>query len=308
MNGLGLKAVEPQEWALQQRLAVCRSRYPFEDGHAQLAVSHPPAGLDMALRVHWRGVPLRWLCHRACLAQWLAPRLQEAAFASLPPALQLALLEVEAASFNGLVWESVEPCVPTARTPCLSLSLSRGSEQLVGWLEGDPGALLAMLAPRPLREMQPVALVLSLQWGPVALTPALLNSVCPGDVLLLPAHHDAQSPLLAHIEGRPWAHVLPEDSHLKVLAMHTPPPTDPDHALAGLDQLDVQVSFEVGRQTLDLHTLAALEPGALIDLACGLEGEVRILANQRCVGTGELVRIQDRLGVRVTRLLPGSAA
>ncbi|WP_252190533.1 hypothetical protein [Pseudomonas lundensis] len=85
MNGLGLKAVEPQEWALQQRLAVCRSRYPFEDGHAQLAVSHPPAGLDMALRVHWRGVPLRWLCHRACLAQWLAPRLQEAAFASLPP-------------------------------------------------------------------------------------------------------------------------------------------------------------------------------------------------------------------------------
>ena len=34
MNGLGLKAVEPQEWALQQRLAVCRSRYPFEDGRA----------------------------------------------------------------------------------------------------------------------------------------------------------------------------------------------------------------------------------------------------------------------------------
>ena len=109
MNGLGLKTVEPQEWALQQRLAVCRSRYPFEDGHAQLAVSHPPAGLDMALRVHWRGVSLRWLCHRACLAQWLAPRLQEAAFASLPPALQLALLEVEAASFTGLVWEAVEP-------------------------------------------------------------------------------------------------------------------------------------------------------------------------------------------------------
>ncbi|HHK4495852.1 TPA: YscQ/HrcQ family type III secretion apparatus protein, partial [Pseudomonas aeruginosa] len=28
----------------------------------------------------------------------------------------------------------------------------------------------------------------------------------------------------------------------------------------------------------------------------------RILANQRCLGIGELVRLQDRLGVRVTRL------
>ena len=307
MSGLGLKAVEQREWALQQRLALCRSRYPLDNGHAQLAVSQPPAGLDLALQVHWRGVPLRLLCHGACLAQWLAPRLQEAAFASLPAALQLALLDVEGASFNGLVWEAIEPASPTSQTACLSLSLSRSSEQLVLWIEGDPCALLALLPPRPLREMQPIALVLSLQWGPVVLTPALLNSVCPGDLLLLPPHHNAQSPLLAHIEGRPWAHVLPEDTHLKVLAMHTHAPTEPDHALAGLDQLQVQVSFEVGRQTLDLQSLAALEPGALIDLACGLEGEVRILANQRCVGTGELVRIQDRLGVRVTRLLPGSA-
>lgn len=307
MKALPLNTVEPQEWALQQRLASCRSRFPVNDGHAQLGVSQPPAGLDLALHVHWRGVPLRLLCHRACLAQWLAPRLQEAAFARLPAALQLALLEVEGAPFTGLVWDAIEPYCASAAAVCLSLSLSRGGEQLVFWIEGDPRTLLALLPARPLREMRPIALLLSLQWGPVQLIPALLNSVCTGDLLLLPSRQQVQSPLLVYVEGRPWAHVLPEENHLKVLAMHTPAPTEPEHALAGLEQLQVQVSFEVGRQTLDLQSLAALEPGSLIDLACGLEGEVRILANQRYVGTGELVRIQDRLGVRVTRLLASSA-
>ncbi|MCB2572643.1 FliM/FliN family flagellar motor switch protein, partial [Listeria monocytogenes] len=53
---------------------------------------------------------------------------------------------------------------------------------------------------------------------------------------------------------------------------------------------------------LDLHTLSTLQPGSLLDLDCALDGEVRILAHQRCLGIGELVRLQDRLGVRVTRL------
>lgn len=69
-----------------------------------------------------------------------------------------------------------------------------------------------------------------------------------------------------------------------------------------IDQLPIPVSFEVGRRTLDLHTLSTLQPGSLLDLDCALDGEVRILANQRCLGIGELVRLQDRLGVRVTRL------
>ncbi|MOA45261.1 Yop proteins translocation protein Q [compost metagenome] len=86
------------------------------------------------------------------------------------------------------------------------------------------------------------------------------------------------------------------------------PVSDSDFDLTDLEQLPVQVGFEIGRHTLDLHTLATLQPGSLIDLAAPLNGEVRILANQRCIGTGELVSLQDRLGVRVLRLLQGNPA
>ena len=72
--------------------------------------------------------------------------------------------------------------------------------------------------------------------------------------------------------------------------------------LTDLNQLPVQVSFEVGRQILDWHTLTSPEPGSLIDLTTPVDGEVRLLANGRLLGHGRLVEIQGRLGVRIERL------
>ncbi|MFJ2481353.1 type III secretion system cytoplasmic ring protein SctQ [Pseudomonas sp. NPDC087598] len=305
MSSLELPRVEACALALQQKVSRCRTRYPLADGEARLTYLAQRDALDVRLNVHWQGLTMSWRCHSASLAGWLEPHLQEAAFSSLPPPLQLALLELESAVLPGLIWKSIEPCRPESgtNTPTLALTLSRGAQRLVIWLEGVPDALLACMPARPLAELTAIALRLSLQWGPVCLLPAQLHSLATGDLLLLPARHDAASPLLGVVEDRPWARFRHHDSQLELLAMHNEAPVETTQDLASLDQLPVQVSFEVGRQTLDLHTLVTLQPGSLIDLATPLEGEVRILVNQRCLGVGELVSIQDRLGVRITRLL-----
>nr|BFD44963.1 SctQ family type III secretion system cytoplasmic ring protein PscQ [Pseudomonas sp. FFPRI_1] len=305
MSGLTLARAALHTLALQQKVSRCRTRYPLADGEARLAIVPQPEALDVRLNVHWQGLFLRWRCHSAALAGWLEPLLQEAALSNLPPPLQLALLELETAVLPGLIWKSIEPCQaePGTDTPTLALTLSRGAQRLVIWLESDPDALLAHVPARPLAELTAVALRLSLQWGPVCLLPAQLHSLATGDLLLLPPRHDAASPLLGVVEDRPWARFRHHDSQLELLTMHNEAPVETLPDLASLEQLPVQVSFEVGRQTLDLHTLATLQPGSLIDLATPLEGEVRILVNQRCLGVGELVSIQDRLGVRITRLL-----
>lgn len=121
-------------------------------------------------------------------------------------------------------------------------------------------------------------------------------------LLLLPAGHRPDAALLGVLEGRPWARCQLHSTQLELLDMHDTPSLADGEDLHELDQLPIPVSFEVGRRTLDLHTLSTLQPGSLLDLDSALDGEVRILANQRCLGIGELVRLQDRLGVRVTRL------
>ncbi|MGL6412546.1 SctQ family type III secretion system cytoplasmic ring protein AscQ, partial [Aeromonas veronii] len=99
----------------------------------------------------------------------------------------------------------------------------------------------------------------------------------------------------------PFAYCQPHQQHLELTAMHNAASAEP-FGPTELDQLPIQVSFEVGRQTLDWHTLTSLQPGALIDLGTPLDGEVRIISNGHSLGVGRLVEIQGRLGVRVERL------
>ena len=308
MNAPTLPHADRREWRLQQQLSTRQHHYALAQEHARLSIDTPPTPPDRMLSLHWQGRLLHFACQGAPLARWLAPQLQEAALDSLPLALQLAVLEAASTALPGVVWHNIQVIEAAPQpVPCLCITLTRDQEQLKLWLEAGIDAVLAGLPGRVLNEQLNVPLRLSLQWGPVVLTPAELLSLRLGDLLLLPSGHDALAPLMGFVEARPWGHFHHSDSQLEFIAMHSTPEAAALDPLTDLEQLPVQVTFEVGRQTLDLHVLASLQPGTLLDLACAVTGEVRILVNQRCLGIGELVNIEDRLGVRVLRLLQAPA-
>lgn len=308
MSALVLPRVDRREWLLQQQLGTRQQHYALAQGHATLSIETPATPPQRRLALHWQGRLLHLTCQGALLARWLAPQLQEAAFDSLPPALQLAILEAATQALPGLAWQHIEVIeVAPPLVPGLCLTLVRESEQLKLWLETGADDVLASLPRRTLKQQINVPLSLSLQWGPVALTPGELLSLRLGDLLLLPLGHQAHSPLLGRVEARPWGLFHHSDRQLEFIAMHSSPEATLPEQLTDLEQLPVQVTFEVARQTVDLHRLATLQPGTLLDLACPLTSEVRILVNQQCLGIGELVNIEDRLGVRVVRLLQAPA-
>jgi type III secretion protein Q len=69
-----------------------------------------------------------------------------------------------------------------------------------------------------------------------------------------------------------------------------------------LDDLPINLLFELGRLDLSLGEIRALGPGALLPLARPLDDSVDILANSRRIGRGALIQIGDSVGVRITRL------
>lgn len=308
MTALNLMNSSPTLLALQRRLSRCRTRYPLEPAVACLAACPIPGTLDCRIDLHWRGLALQARCHRTLLACWLAPDLQDAAFASLPTALQLTLLQQHASLLPGLTVDAIGtgPLEPAGHGLCLTLVDDR--RELPLWILGDLDELLANLPAKPSEECLPLPLQLSLQWPAVTLPLMLLRTVSLGDVLLLPSGLHATKQVTGHVQGRVWANLLLHDNQLEIITMLDTPPNESNFDITDLEQLPVQVNFEIGRQTLDLQTLATLQPGSLIDLATPLDGEVRILVNQRCIGTGELVNIQDRFGVRVRRLMSDAPA
>jgi type III secretion protein Q len=71
---------------------------------------------------------------------------------------------------------------------------------------------------------------------------------------------------------------------------------------SGLDDLPLRVVFEVGRLELSLGDLRQMAPGTVLPLGRPFDDALDIMANGRRIGRGEIVRIGDSLGVRVTRL------
>lgn len=72
-----------------------------------------------------------------------------------------------------------------------------------------------------------------------------------------------------------------------------------------IGELDVIIDFDIGRTAVTLSDLQAWQPGTALLIeppALNDNLEVTVRANGQVVGIGDLVRIDDRLAVRLTRL------
>lgn len=66
------------------------------------------------------------------------------------------------------------------------------------------------------------------------------------------------------------------------------------------DGLPVQVSLELGRTEIRLADLGRLAPGSVLPFETPLPKTVRLIANGAAFAEGELVKLDDKIGVRLT--------
>ena len=69
-----------------------------------------------------------------------------------------------------------------------------------------------------------------------------------------------------------------------------------------VDQIEVSMCFELGTVAITVAELRAITEGYTVSLPPSEVGEVAITVSGQEVGRGEIVQIDDRLGVRVTKL------
>ena len=78
-------------------------------------------------------------------------------------------------------------------------------------------------------------------------------------------------------------------------------------AMVGADVLQsvpVTLSVEVGRTRLKIRDLLRLKQGSVIELERNAGEPLDLLVNNTVVAQGEVVLVNDRYGVRLTRILP----
>lgn len=67
--------------------------------------------------------------------------------------------------------------------------------------------------------------------------------------------------------------------------------------------IPVKVTGLLGRASLPLKELLQLTAGALVELECPEDAPVEILANGKLVARGEVVRVEEQFGVRITEIV-----
>ncbi len=72
--------------------------------------------------------------------------------------------------------------------------------------------------------------------------------------------------------------------------------------LAGLMDVPVMVTVEVGRMHMTLGRLVKLGAGSLVTLDRQIHEPADILVNGKIVARGEIITIDDRYGIRVTKV------
>ena len=222
----------------------------------------------------------------------------------------------------------------TGDRPGFLLSRAGESAALRGVLAFSPEAaplletLAAAIVPDPAAEPGDCPLTARLEVGTMTLTPAELRSLCPGDILFpddyfpkslggprLGLNLAGGGRLLFSGRARGRAFTLGGWRIMNDLENDFDNPENPAETTEGaetsesgetlpdevVDGLAVPVLLELDSMALSLADIRALKPGYVLETKKGLDSPVTIRAAGRVVGTGELLDVAGRVGVRIKK-------
>ena len=115
------------------------------------------------------------------------------------------------------------------------------------------------------------------------------------------AQHAAEQAVQEHADGAEHAHE-DEEPNLEDFKPSQPGNINPEV----LQNIIVTLSIEVGRAQIKIKDLMRLSQGSVVELDRIAGEPLDLLVNNSVVAQGEIVLVNDRYGVRLTRVVPSS--
>lgn len=301
MQTLTLPIISEHEFQLRKCFMRYRHHFQFAEQLLTLTLEQADASYNLKLTILLKNSTIIAYCHQSVLANWLSDALDSADFSYLPLELQLSLLKEHGKFFPSLQWLNIESVHITEAKLGIKCHFNMAGKTLSLWFP-QIETIQQLLPKRRSAEKYPIAVSLSICMVPIYLTIKTLNTLEIGDILLQPHYLKKHQQQLAYIEHLPWAWVSVSSHQLELINMYSETDNSVNPSLTNLEEVQIPIRFEVGRQYIELQALTHLSQGSLIDLAVPVDGDVRIIANQQPLGKGQLVEIQGRLGIKVVEL------
>jgi type III secretion protein Q len=231
----------------------------------------------------------------------------------LEPGLQLAFMEAVCAPFFGYLeskfgilaglegTDDARPILPPGKLLAFSVYES-GKPWIRGQLGGEEPLFQALglfFAQVPLTGSEAfvsIPALVRLEVGRTLLSLQDFEALDLHDAVLL----DDTQPAVAVADRLRYSARI-EHPHI-ILGEIMSTPAQAAESSGRIQDIPVRLVFEVGQLEIPFGELQQLRPGYTFTLGSPVEAPVTILANGKAIGSGELLDINGRLGVRVTEL------
>ncbi len=264
--------------------------------------------------------------------EWIAPLVPAPSFDAVPLDLRTALAAWTLAPLLTCLDDDTTPApvFDVARQSCparadwvVTLTVSLNAEartvrlRLLDWPTARLASLLNALEPLPPPARPDHRVALSLIAGAVELRGSQLAGLTAGAGLVLDWACDIEAgrfclfqrkqlAFLSQLETGAWqvddllneVETMQSDADAQP-AQSAPMMTNSQAGAAALNDVTFTVVAEVAQAELSLSQLASLETGDLLDMPAAGDGRVTLKVNQRTIGHGRLIRIGERVMVRI---------
>jgi type III secretion system YscQ/HrcQ family protein len=171
--------------------------------------------------------------------------------------------------------------------------------------------------PAPALDAIPITLRVIL--GQTTLEAATFAQLAPNDIILVETSQAGRCTVVAEGDAISFSAEIRQQK-ITLHTMTVPPgknnPSTPAPAVAptpvaapapalmaeALATLPVHLVFEIGEKQIPCKDLRTITPGYVFELDQPVEHSVTVRANGKIVATGDLVQVDDRIGVRITHL------
>jgi type III secretion system apparatus protein YscQ/HrcQ len=289
--------------------------------------TRPPLHPRMSVRLRIEDTEVQVHLSEIFIARYLEHRYPGEEFGQLPADLRSLVLEAILAellaqaekklgigiSVTGVSFDA--QAAPDGKFLSFCLTEKESLQQIFGLISQSEQVLpliAALMQELPVRQRNwdNLPLPLRIEVGTTLLPLSALNEVAVGDVVLLDGSAGRRKnevglrlpsgpTFLGQLEA---GKVVVVRSGGEDMADEIDRDMDDEPLIEDVDELPVRLVFDIGTKDLTIGELRALAPGFAFDLDRDLTSPVTIRVNGRAIGSGELVEVDSRLGVRITDL------
>ena len=148
---------------------------------------------------------------------------------------------------------------------------------------------------------------LNFEIGQTELSMQEINALKPADVLMLDGNEFQVGQLVRlRLENNLYCDARLAADPEQILTITTGwnkmADNEPQTNIDQINKVPVQLTFDLGDKTLSFNEVKQLRPGYVLDLPASLPEVVQIKAQNRQIGSGELVEVDGRIGIRIISL------